>query len=215
MKKQTVVVVSVVVALCSLGGASSWAGSHLWDINEVFSNLDGTIQFIELHCPPGADAEISVNGSNFTSLATGGDFTISGLNLTVPTGRKYILFATAGFAELAGAPTPDFIIPAGMVPFVGVDVDETLKYNPIANYDTLTFTAGQLPTDGVHSMSRNLTARLNSPTNFAGETGSVNASGDPVPSVTSWGLTATVLLVMLAGTILLRRRRGRTANRPI
>ncbi len=106
MKKQTVVAVSVVVALCSLGGASSWAGSHLWDINEVFSNVDGTIQFIELHCPPGADAEIFVNGLNVTSLATGGDFTISGLNLTVPTGRKYILFATAGFAELAGRRHP-------------------------------------------------------------------------------------------------------------
>lgn len=27
------------------------AGSHLWVINEVFSNADGTVQFVEMHVP--------------------------------------------------------------------------------------------------------------------------------------------------------------------
>ena len=63
--------------------------------------------------------------------------------------------------------------------------------------------AGQLPTDGVNSLSPDLTTGPNSPTNYAGETGSVDAGGEPVPSVSARGLTALILLIMTAGAILL------------
>ena len=32
-----------------LAGVSARGGSHLWVINEVFSNADGTIQFVEMY----------------------------------------------------------------------------------------------------------------------------------------------------------------------
>ena len=37
-----------------LAGVSVRAGSHLWVINELFSNADGTIQFVEMYncCEP-------------------------------------------------------------------------------------------------------------------------------------------------------------------
>ncbi|MCH8137768.1 MAG: hypothetical protein IH926_02240, partial [Proteobacteria bacterium] len=90
-------------------------------------------------------------------------------------------FATADFAALPGAPAPDFIIPAGSVPFIGIGVDETIKYCPACGYDTFSFLAGALPTDGINSLSFDLSTSTNSPTNFAGDSGSVDA-GDPVPS---------------------------------
>ena len=35
-------------ACLGLAGTPAMAGSHTWDIGEIFSNADGTIQFIEL-----------------------------------------------------------------------------------------------------------------------------------------------------------------------
>lgn len=207
MKKRIPIVVSVVVAL--YGGTLSRAGSHLWMFNEVFSNSDGTIQFFELHCPLGANIEVGVNGKNMTSLATGGDFTVSGLSLS-DTSDKFLLFATAAFAALPGAPAPDFIIPAGSVPFIGIGVDETIKYCPACGYDTFSFLSGALPTDGINSLSFDLSTGTNSPTNFAGDSGSVDAGEPepPVPAVSTWGLVALALLVLAAGSVVLARSRA-------
>lgn len=210
MKKRIPIVVSMVVALH--GGASSWAASHLWIINEVFSNSDGTAQFIEMHCPAGANFETGVNGLNMTSLATAGDFTISGLSLSA-TGDKFLLFATADFAALPGAPTPDFIIPAGSVPFIGVGVGETIQYCPACNYDSISFMAGALPTDGIHSLNFDLSTDTNSPTNFAGNSGSVDAN-DPVPTMSAWGLVALALLMLAAGSVVLARNRASGGAHP-
>ena len=80
------------------------------------------------------------------------------------TGDKFLLFATAEFAALPGAPTPDFIIPAGQIPFIGIGVDETIKYFPAAGYDTISFSADALPTDGINSLNFDLTTGPNSPT---------------------------------------------------
>lgn len=210
MNKHIPMALIVVVAL--YGGASSRAASHLWNINEVFSNADGTIQFVELHCPAGAEFETGVNGKNMTSLATIGDFTVSGLSLST-TGDKFILLATADFAALPGAPTPDFIIPANNVPFIGVGVNETLKYFPAGNYDTFTFMAGMLPTDGINSLNFDLSTGTNSPTNFAGDSGSVLAT-DPVPSVSTWGLVTLALMMLVAGSIVLARNRASSRSYP-
>jgi hypothetical protein len=143
------------------------AGSHLWDFWEIFSNPDGTVQFIELHISTNANQEIGLAGKKVTSQATGKVFTFPS-NLVPPTGFKYLLLATSGFAALPGAPTPDYIIPDHFFSTTG----DTLKYHV---YDTITFTSGQVPTDCVHSLNRNHTTGLNTPTNYAGATGSVDA----------------------------------------
>lgn len=210
MKKRIPIVVCMVVAL--YGGESSRAGSHLWTINEVFSNSDGTVQFVEMHCPAGADVEVGVNDKNMTSSATGGDFIISGLSLS-HTSDKFLLFATADFAALPGAPTPDLIIPPGSVPFIGIGVDETIGYCPPCNYDSFSFLAGALPEDGINSLSFDLSTGANSPTNFAGESGSVDASG-PVPAVSTWGMVVLALLVLVAGNVVFTRSRASGGSHP-
>ena len=159
-----------ILASASLAAAlssSSLAGSHLWEFWEVFSNADGTIQFIELHVNVNANQETFVGGKKITSLATGKSFTFPS-NLQGSTGFKYLLLGTAGFAALPGAPAVDFVIPNGLI---GVNGD-TLKYHI---YDTLVFTAGQLPLDCVQSMNQFHVAAVNTPKNYAGATGTVNA----------------------------------------
>lgn len=220
----------------SIWAGVALAGSHTWDVNEIFSNADGTIQFIELFEANGTPNEIGLPGHNLTSNSN--TFLIPGSPLTPPTTNKFYLIATQAFADLPGAPTPDAIIPSAMVPFFSIDLD-TITYDP---WDALAFGPGALPTDGVTSLNFDLTTGVNSPTNYAGDTGSIDVSGPPtctnvgdcsghgtcvatdtcacdvgwvgadcatevvVPAVSQWGLIVMAFLIVAAGTALVVRR---------
>jgi len=173
-------------------------GSHTWDFTEVFSNADGTIQFIELQECCGGTSEIGLPGHTLTS--NGHSIVIPGGALTPPTSNKHYLLGTAAFAALPGAPTPDAIIPAGSLPFFFSPTGDTLSYVP---WDTWTFPA--VPTDGVNSLRRNGTIGPNSPTNYAGVTGSVQASA-AVPAMGTRSVIALVVLSLLALSAVLLRR---------
>lgn len=224
----------------SMWAGAVLAGSHTWDVNEVFSNADGTIQFIELFEANGTPGEVGLPGHNLTSNAN--SFAIPGPALTAPTTNKSYLIATQAFADLPGAPTPDAIIPSGMVPFFSIDGD-TVTYDP---WDNLVFGAGVLPTDGVTSLNFDLSTGVNSPKNYAGDTGSIDVSGPPtctnvgdcsghgscvatdtcacdqgwvgadcatevvVPTVSQWGLAVMALLIVATGTALVVRRHATT-----
>lgn len=175
------------------------AGSHLWRFNEAFSNPDGTIQFVELKESMGADTEIYLSGKYVESDATGKQYVFPA-DLVPPTGNKYLLLATAGFAALPGAPTPDYIVPDG---FFSVGAD-TLRYW-LYSAATMTWANGQLPTDGVSSLAPDGSVDVNSPTNYAGETGSV-AVAAPIPAASAWGIVAMALVVVAAATVLLKWR---------
>lgn len=196
-------VVLLTVGAC--GATAARAGSHLWEINEIFSNDDGTIQFIELKEPTGANFEVALNGHDLISVGTGHVYHIT-QNLVPPTGFKHLLFGTPAFAALPGAPTPDYIIPPN---FFVVSAD-TIEWEPNLNYDTFTFTAGQLPIDGVHSIhitNYNLdtfVTGINSPTNYGGDTGTINA-GPAVPAMSTWGLVVAALAVATAGSMMTRK----------
>lgn len=170
-------------AACSLFTASSvLAGAHTWDVDEVFSTADGSIQFIELVECCGGNGEVNLNGLQVTSQATGNAFTFPS-NLKSPTGNKRLLLATQSFADLPGAPTPDYIIQPN---FFSLDGD-TLTYHV---YDSWNIAAGAVPTDCVNSLKRDGTVSPNTPTNYAGKTGEVDAcpcvgdlSGDDLVNV--------------------------------
>jgi len=181
------------------------AGSHLWRFNEAFSNADGTIQFVELKESMGADTEIYLSGKYVESDATGKQYFFPE-NLIPPTGNKYLLLATAGFAALPGAPTPDYIVPDG---FFSVGAD-TLRYW-IYSGATMTWANGELPTDGVLSLAIDGTTGTNSPTNYAGVTGSV-AVAAPIPATSTWGIIAMALVVLAAATVLLNRRSAQSLS---
>lgn len=181
------------VAASVLASPAAVAGAHTWDVNEVFSNPDRTVQFIELREMNGGAAETGVGGHPLTSNSH--NFTIPS-NVAGPTSFRTILFGTAAFAALPGAPTPDHIIAANFLSTAG----DTITYSP---YDSITYGAGVLPTDGVRSINHSLVSAVNSPQNYAGQTGSVNAGPPPgVPDGTAGSVPMTVTKGDAAGTTL-------------
>lgn len=144
---------------------------HLFNINEVYSNADGTVQFIEFVSNDnfqdrwGGHSIISTNGASTNTFNVPTDLPSSA------TAGKSVLVATQGFANL-GITVPDFIIPSGFlfinsgtVNFPGMD----------------SFSYSVLPTDSTLSLKRNGTTAINSPMDFAGITGTVSgASGGPI-----------------------------------
>ncbi|NRF70176.1 calcium-binding protein [Aquincola sp. S2] len=148
---------------------------HLYDITELFSNANGSVQFIELRT--GANGESFWSGQTITVTqgASVHTFTFPGNLPSTQTANTSVLLATQGFANL-GIVTPNFIIPDGFL-FTGGSA--TVNFggsSDVVSYATL-------PTDGQHSIDRNGAQQINSPTNFAGQTGSVNVGGGLNPIV--------------------------------
>ncbi|MCI0408717.1 MAG: hypothetical protein L0191_09170, partial [Acidobacteria bacterium] len=175
-----------------LSSVPAFSGVHLWRVKEIFSNADGSIQFIELAVCCGSEEEFFVGGHSVSSGSS--NFTFPGNLSGTTTLDKHILLATSGFAALPGAPTPDHIIPANFFS----TTEDIISFSV---YDTLVFSAGQLPTNGTSSLNKDpddesdaTFPASNSPTNFAGATGSVNASSGPpgVPDGTGGTTPMTV-----------------------
>jgi len=162
----------VVAALVALAFAPhAVAAFHLFRIEQIFSNADGTVQFVVLHESFGA------NGENFWAgqslRATGGGVTKtftfpSNLPSSATAGRR-VLVATQGFAAL-GIVTPDYMIPNGFLSTGAGTVN-------FANVDIVGY--GSLPADGVTAIDHGGNAVPNVATNFAGQSGSVT----PPPAV--------------------------------
>src|SRR5262249_39686695 len=103
-------------------------------------------------------------------------------NTCTPTTNKHHLIATAGYSSLPGAPAADYVLPAHFLfPEGG-----TLAYGP--GIQTITY--GAMPTDGVTSVVATSytttgpytsTTATNSPTDCAGNTGSINAAPPACP----------------------------------
>ena len=172
--------------------APALAKNHLWRVKEVFSNPDGTIQFIELAACCGSSNEFFLEGQIVSSDATGNSFVIPS-DVEPPTLNKHYLLATSGFAALPGAPTPDRTIVNG---FFSIDGD-TIRY---AVNDLFTFGVG-FPTDGVTSLNKDpdditdtTFPATNSPTNYADVTGSVTVPSGP-PAVPDGGGGTTPMTV--------------------
>lgn len=183
-------------------GASPTPNSHLWVVNEVFSNADRTIQFIEFHECCGSSIENGTGGKKIFSNATGHQYTIPS-NVPGNTANRYLLFGTAAFAALPGAPQPDFTLPADFFSISG----DTIRWH-IYPAATLSFGPGQLPLDGKSSYNRTIGVAINSPTNFAGQSGSISIA--PVPALPLGWLAALALLALVGGSLVLRQRRMRT-----
>jgi hypothetical protein len=182
---------SLSLLLCCTGfNPTLYAAYHLWQITEVFSNADGSVQFIEMFdC---CNGENYVNGQTLEAVSDGmmKTFTFpSDIPLNKPTGGKSMLIATPGFANLTGGVTPDFTLPDPAVsgPF----------FNPNAASVTITFpgsfssitgnASNPIPTDGRNSLRQSssgmLSTGVNSPTNVDMQSGSVDLV-PPTPTPT-------------------------------
>ncbi len=158
------------------------ASAHLWNLQELYSNSSGTLQFIELFTTSATQTnfvtqrQIAVSNVGATLTNT---FLVP--QSTLPnTANRTLLFGTAGL-QAAGGPTPDYIIPnnflftaGGSIAFFG------------ANGGAYT----ALPTNGTASRiwATGGNNTVNSPMNFAGQTGVV-----VIPEPTSMILVSLAL----------------------
>ena len=138
---------------------------HVFHINEVYSNADGTVQFIEF--AGDADDQDEWAGRTITSSdgVTTNTFDIPTNLPDVATNGKSVLVATQGFADL-GIVTPDYIIPNGFLS----TTNGTVNFPGMIG-GTITYTA--LPVDGTLSLNQDGSTGVNSPANFAGDTSTV------------------------------------------
>lgn len=177
---------------------SASAAFHLWQITEVYSNADGTVQFVELEMCATAPCNNENLLTELTITSNSETYTFPN-DLPAATAGHHFLIATPAFASQPGAVPPDYTLDPLVPPsptFMSL-VADTINF---AGVNVFTYNVGALPTDGVNSLhepygSDVRTEAANSPTNFAGQVG-------PEPS--RW-------LGLLAGTVTvfgLARRRG-------
>jgi hypothetical protein len=158
MNRSTTMVTAAATVSGLLVAQAALAGQHTWRVNEVFSTPDGSVQFIELVECCGGSREVFLQGLTVDSNKN--SFTFPD-NLVPPTDNRHILLATQSFADLPGAPTPDYIIDPNFFDPTG----DTVSYHV---YDSWTF--GAVPTNCIDSLHANNPAGPNTPTNYAGQT---------------------------------------------
>ena len=172
---------------------------HTYVIDELYSNADGTVQYLVMRESMGSNGENLWRGNALRATHAGTTKTfVFPTNLPggvcgyygctmAQTAFTRVLVATQGFASL-GLMSPDYIIPNGFFATDGV----TVNY---AGVDQVTFTS--IPTDGNNAVTRSGAVVPNVATNFAGSTASVagailNFTGlwykAPAESESGWGI---------------------------
>lgn len=194
--KSPVISRSLVAAAVALA-SSAQASFHLFDIQEIYSNSAGTVQFIELFTTFGGQQSLS--GHSVTFQLNGVSQTPLNLsNLTADTTNKTFLVGTSNLTTLYGV-TPDFVIPAN---FFTAGANNFINFAEGTDRVNLTL----LPTNGTSSLNglvndpgvTSVSTLVNAqatPKNFAGQTATI-----PEPA-------AVALSLMALGAVLVWRRR--------
>jgi hypothetical protein len=167
------------LALSSLLGASAPASAafHLWQMNELYSNADGTVQFLELTAlaPMQQFVQNHTLVTVVTSTTAGPRVFTFPSNLPGDTAGRRMLIGTLGFANL-GVVVPDYVVPNGFFPLA----NGSIAFGEGADAWTYSYQIGFC---GGLSFARNGSTRLNSPTNFMGQTGALS-DACPIPTGT-------------------------------
>jgi len=180
----------ILAAMLCLGAQPASASAELWTMTEIYSNADGSVQFLELETL--SDGGEFLTGEKLMSAFAGTTnyFTFPNDLPGFSSGKK-MLVATQGFANL-GVVAPDYVVPDGFFSTAGGII--VMGFVDQWNYPPP-------PADGTLSLSRDGTTATNSPTNYAGETGSVRVApglnfqalwwGSPAGSESGWGVNIT------------------------
>ena len=136
-------------------------------IEQVYSNADGTVQFVVLRDTLNANGGNNWSGRVFTSTHAGvtKSFTFPADLPSSTTASRRVLIGTQSLAA-TGFVTPDYVIPDGFLAADGA----TLNF---AGADTVTYPS--LPTDGVGAINHAGATIPNVATNFSGKAVSLPA----------------------------------------
>lgn len=152
---------------------------HTFSIEEVYSNADGTIQFVLLHEASGLNGQNLWAGQALTATHAGRTKTyVFPNNLpTAATANRYVLVATQGYLNAANAGIggfsavfPDYVLPNQFIPTDGGTIN-------FAGVDAVSYAS--LPTDGSQALFTPLSSAqfiaVNQVRNFSGAVATVPA----------------------------------------
>ena len=181
--------------LLLLGAAAlpASANFHLWSMSELYSSADGTVQFLEFTTGSGGQEFLGGHSLQSQSGPTTNTFNFP-TNLPGDSANHKFLVGTTGFAAL-GVVTPDYIVPNGFFFQGGGTVS-------VPGMDT--WVHGALPAPNL-SLNRVGSTSVNSPQNFAGQTGSIGGLAVPTvtltgPSTSTQGELVTFLATVSGGS---------------
>jgi PEP-CTERM motif len=191
--------IASIVGIIACFAAGLWTQSaratfHVWQINQVYSNAAGSVQYVDFVLPFAIDDERLVGGHAISAGLNSNSLILDSNLPAMPVAGQHFLVATPDFSALAGI-APDYTLTPA--PFFDPSGD-TLNW---ASVDFFTFPA--LPSDGILALNRDGSTAINSPTNFAGQIGFVPEPASWVP----WLLGIAVL-----GEVARRARRRRPAR---
>ena len=179
-----------------LAASEAHALSHLWRFNEFYSSPDRKVQFIEMQEIGGSPVENAIANHWYATNSYNLDHSeLVETDLIGDTANKKFLVGTVSYAALPGVPAPDYVIPDGAIDPSG---DTVVWWF----YQTIVIPPGVMPSDGVQSITvvdpllPTYSVGTNSPTNFAGDTGTVVLPAG-VPSMGDRAL-ATLCAALLA-----------------
>lgn len=192
------------LTLVALAAGPALAASHNWRFSEFYSSADGSIQFIEMQEIAGANAEVNLANKWFATDTFNVDHSqVLGANLTLPTAHRKFLVGSASYAALPDVPVPDYVLPDGFLDPAG----DTMVW---WFYQTIEIPPGVMPVQGGLSISvvdpnvPTYSVGPNSPTNLAGDTGTISLPSG-VPSLQGWWLPIAALLLAMGGWAYARR----------
>lgn len=190
------------LASAALLAPSAQAAFHVFDIQEIFSNADGSVQFIELFSTSSGQnvvGGLTIRLEVASPVSTLGTFTFPAGNGPTNTLNKTYLIGTSNLTAIYGV-TPDFILPANFLT-VGTGFSNK-RVNFAGGTDVVNLL--NLPLDGVGSLNGLIGNDTSTNT-------SVNAQATPTNNA---GATFTIPEPVTASLLgfgvlaLLRRRRA-------
>ncbi|MDP2285540.1 MAG: cadherin repeat domain-containing protein [Pseudohongiella sp.] len=139
-----------------------------WRITEIFTNADGSVQYIKLSTTQNNQQNLAGQRlSTFdASGRTGQTFTFPSALSSSQTAFRSVLLGTEAFSALTQLHV-DYRIPDGFLFTEGGSVR-------FANFDTLSYRSDQVPVNGLQAMSAAKTPVTPSPANFIGQSKNVS-----------------------------------------
>lgn len=168
-----------IAAATMVAAFAASASFHLFNIEQVYTNADGTVQFIVLTAP--VDGENLWANHQLTATGPGGPAKVYTFPTNLPssdTGGRRVLVATQGFAAL-NLVTPDYVIPNNFLQIPDGRID-------FAGVSAVSYT--NIPTDGTQAINSRGNPIQNVATNFAGHSASVSLPPPPPPAANYGGI---------------------------
>lgn len=155
---------------------SAFAPYHAWDIGEIYSSADGTVQFVELRASSSGQQNFANVITIQTTNSLGTNSFLCATNLPGDSGGKTCIIGTSNLATVPGGVIPNYIVPANFIRPAVAGGNATVVFIP-SGFSRVTALYTNLPTDGDSALFKSgssvFAVPTNSPKNFAGQSNTI------------------------------------------